>query len=420
MTPLSTSKKIVIFSILLVAIISMGIVSYWWAFSPNGPRNSEASVATPTKTATARATPTPVPSPTPSPTPTAVPLPPVVKSPGEVRGIEGDPKARYPGIPWVRLGYPTCGWGNLSGSYLRNVVDNYHKQGVRVLLTVCQGPNDARLYDPRRLADAAQGRADAVQCGNEQMKYDPAVAFLYIPPENFARFYDQCERAIHKVRPEIPVLLGSLDPHVGGVDIQPLYDQVGYLNQMQSAMNTKVRPGSNWNWRKQTLGLIDSWHNGWNNGYADLGVNSLAGLFSFWSQQFGVDLNSGQLGRHIWVVEATGCFKGCGVNPYSPYQVATSHIMALIVDVQTAIRYKVPIFYFSGKDFMDQGILWPIGILDLKGKPKPLRQDLPMGARVLQMTCGSQRVSVQDQLNLLVRMYKGCALPDNYITVLMS
>jgi hypothetical protein len=413
--PLGTPKRIMIFAVLLVVIIATAILSYWLAISPQGPLSTP-KVSAPTRP---RATPTPSPTPSPSPTPTPIPLPPVVKNPGDVKGIEGSPGTNYTGISWVRLGYPTCGWGKLTGANLRNAVDNYHKQNIRVLLTVCQGPNDSRLIDPKRLADAAQGRADAVQCGNEEMKYDPNVAFLYIPPERFAQFYDQCEKAVHKVRPEIPVLLGSLDPHVGGIDIQPLYNQVGYLNQMQSAMNSTVHPGGKWDWHTQTLGLIDSWHNGWNGGY-DPSVNSLAGLFSFWAQQFGVDLNSGQLGKHLWVVEGTGCFKGCGVNPDSSYQVATSHILALITDAQTSSRYKVPLFYFSGKDFMDQGINWPIGVLDMNGNPKPLRQDLSMGARSLTMSCGSRSVKVENQLDLLGKMYQGCSLPDNFASILMS
>jgi hypothetical protein len=344
----------------------------------------------------------------------------VVKKPGDVRGVEGNPGTSYPGISWIRLGYPSCGWGDLRGTKLIKAIENYHKQGIRVLLTVCQAPNDARLFDSRPLKDAAQGKADAVQCGNEQMKQDPAVPFLYIPPARFAKFYDLCERAMHDVRPEIPVLLGSLDPHVGGVDYYPLVQQAQYLDQMQAAMNSSIRPGKNWQWRKQTLGLIDSWHNGWNSGYADPSVNSLRGLFSFWAQQFAVNLDSGQLGQHIWVVEGTGCFKGCGVNPNSSYQVATSHIMTLITNVQTAIDYGVPFFYFSGRDFYDQGIYWPIGILDDKGQAKPIRQDLAMGARTLHMTCGSQTVAVKDQLNLLARMYQSCTLPSNYSSILMS
>jgi|SRR5450755_998952 len=362
-------------------------------------------------------TPSPTPSPTPVPTPTPMPTLPVVHNTRQILGVEGDPTVSYHNIPWVRLGYPTCGWGKLTGSVLKKTIDRYHMQGTRVLLTFCQGThNPARVYDERQLKDAAQGGPDAVQCGNEEMKVDASVSFLYVNPTDFARFYNACASAMHAVRPDIPVLLGSLDPHVGGVDYYPLYNQVGYLNQMQYAMNTVVHPGGHWDWHTQTLGLIDSWHNG----YPGAGVNSLAGLFAFWAQQFGVDLNSGALGKHLWVVEGTGCFKGCGVDPYSSYQVAVSHILALITDVQTAMNYSIPLFYFSGKDFMDAGIYWPIGVLDIKGHPKPIRQDLWMGARILYMTCGNKVVAVKDQEDLLGRMYANCALPADYASVLWS
>jgi hypothetical protein len=221
---------------------------------------------------------------------------------------------------------------------------------------------------------------------------------------------------MHAVRSDIPVLLGSLDPHVGGVDYQPLVDQANYLDQMQAAMNSTVHPGGHWDWHTQTLGLIDSWHNG----YPDASVNSLYGLFSFWAQQFQVDLNSGQLGKHLWVVEGTGCFKGCGVDPNSSYQVAVSHTLTLVTDVQTAMKYAVPFFYFSGKDFFDQGINWPIGVLDAGGHSKPIRQDLSMGARVLNLSCPSGNVSVADQEQLLAKLYSRCALPGNYASIIAS
>jgi hypothetical protein len=344
---------------------------------------------------------------------------PSVQKPSQILGIGGQPQSTYPGIGWVRIGYPTCGWGKLTGSVLKSTIQQFHKDGTRVLLVFCQGHNDSSLYNTKPLLDAAQGLADAVQCGNEEMKLDPAVAFLYIPPENFARFYDLCERAMHSVRPEIPVLLGSLDPHVGGVDYQPLVQQAQYLDQMQVAMNTVVHPGGHWDWHKQTLGLIDSWHNGWNsNGHPDANVNSLNGLFSFWAQRFHVDLKSGALGQHLWVVEGTGCFKGCGVNDKNKAQVAISHILALTTDVQTSLKYGVPFFFFSDKDFYDQGSYWPIGILDAHGIPKPLRQDLPMGSRSLVLTCPSGNLTVVDQLQLLGDLYHHCTLPDNYLDTL--
>jgi len=352
----------------------------------------------------------------PTPTPVATPILLPVESPARVLGVQADANTPFPGINWVRLGYPTCGWGNLYGDVLKSTIQDYHSRGIRVLLTVCQGPNDDRLYNMQPLTDAAQGLADAVQCGNEEMKQDPSVAFLYIPPMNFARFYDLCQYAVHAVRPEVPVVLGSLDPHVGGIDHQPLLDQVQYLDQMQQAMNTVVHPGGHWDWHTQTLGLIDSWHNGYPNG----SVNSLAALFAFWAQQFGADLNSGQLGKHLWVVEGTGCFKGCGIDSNNAAQVAISHALTLITDVQTAMKYKIPFFYFSGKDFESAGYYWPIGILDMHGAPKPIRQDLPLGARKLELSCPTGQVVVVEQLQLLAKMYSGCTLPDNYVNIISN
>jgi hypothetical protein len=368
-----------------------------------------------TQKPTSTASPKPTPSPTSQPkvhaTPTPKPLILPVEDRSKILGIEGDPATNYQGIGWVRLGHPTCGWGNLQGNVLKQTIQMYHRKGVRVLLTICQTSGDS-LFNTATFDDVAQAYPDAVQCGNEEMKQDASVSFLYVSPARFARFYDLCETAIHKVNPQTPVLLGSLDPHVASADYQLLEDQVGYLNDMQTAMNSSIHPGGNWNWHNQTLGLIDSWHNGWN------GDNNLSGLFQFWSQQFQVDM--GDLGKHLWVVEGTGCFKGCGINADSAYDVAVSHLLALTTDVQTAMQYKVPFFYFSGKDFHSQDIDWPIGVLDMQGHPKPLRQDLAMGAVSFDMTCGRQHVNVKDQLQLLARMYQNCALPGDYISELTS
>ncbi len=342
-------------------------------------------------------------------TPTSLPL-------GPVLGVESNLTTTYPGIPWVRFGYPTCGVNRLNGVDLKTAIANEHSQGVSVLVTTCQ-TKGASLYDAKILQDVADSGANAVQCGNEQMKYDPGNT-SYVPPADFARYFDLCEHTIHAIRPDMPVLLGSLDPHVGGVDYQPLLNQVNYLNAMQTAMNSIVQPGGHWNWRSETLGLIDSWHNGYPNEY----TNSLYGLFAFWAQQFNVNLNGGGLGKHIWVVEGTGCYEGCGINPSSPYQVAVSHVLTLITDVQDALRYKVPFFYFSGKDFFYtvDGNIAPFGITDIHGNPKPIRQDLPMGARSLTMACSHQHTIVITQVQLLARLYEGCTLPSNYFSILTS
>lgn len=401
---LKRPSTIIFIGVLAVCIV-FAFLTYHLVTLPQPPHKSVTSVKT-----TAKITPTPIPTPTLVPTPTPLP----VESPSKVLGIQSAPGQNYPGISWVRLGYPSCGWGDLYGSVLKNTIASYHKQGIRVLLTVCQGKDDASLYKTQPLQDAAQGGADAVQCGNEEMKQDASVAFLYIQPQDFAKFYDLCEQAVHAVNPNTPVLLGSLDPHVGGVDYQPLLDQVAYLNAMQQAMNAQVHPGGHWDWHTQTLGLIDSWHNG----YPDSSVNSLYGLFQFWAQQFNVNLASGALGKHLWVVEGTGCFKGCGIDATSNYQVAVSHVLALITDVQTSMKYQVPLFYFSGEDFTSAGYYWPIGVQDANGHAKPLRQDLSMGARTLTLSCSAGNVTVEDQEQLLAKMYQGCTLPANYVSIL--
>ena len=341
---------------------------------------------------------------------------PLVTNPGLIHGIQGSPGETYAGIYWRRVAYPTCGWGALRGQTLRNTIANYHAHGIRVLLTVCQPSNYApNRFDPKPLMDAASSVPDAVQCGNEEMKTDdPSVSFLYWTPRDFARFYDMCEHAVHAVRSTTPVLLGSLDPHVGGIDYGPLGQQVSYLNQMQRAMNQYVHPGGHWNWQTQTLGLINTWHDG----YPDAKTNSLYYLFVFWAQQFHVRLSD--LGSHLWVVEGTACFTGCGIDPRNRSQVAIVHTLALITDVQTALSYQIPFFYFSGKDFISVGLYWPIGVLDLNGHPKPLRQDLAMGVRSLHLSCPSGSSTVVDQEALLAKLYAGCSPPRDYVQIIES
>ncbi len=375
---------------------------------------SSQSTATVAKTPVPTHTPTPTPSPTPDPTPTPVPTPayPPGVAPSHVLGVVADTQTPFKGIPWVRVSYATC-VGSTKGAALKNTIAQFHSQGVRVMLSLCQWATDSRLFNTSIMNDAAQGGADAVQCGNEQMK--AGQYNRYVPPNIFAKFFDLCGQAMHAVRPGIPIIIGSLDPHVGGIDYYPLVQQASYLDSMQYAMNTAVHPGGHWSWRSQIVGLIDSWHNG----YPNQSVNSLSGLFSFWSQQFGVDLNSGGLGQHLWVIEGTGCIYGCGIATDS-YDLAVSHILTLITDVQTAMRYKVPFFYFSARDFYSQGSFWPMGIRDKNDHPKPLRQDLWMGARTLTMSCSSGSAVVSSQEQLMARMYSGCQLPGNYIGILES
>jgi hypothetical protein len=334
--------------------------------------------------------------------------------PETILGIQGDSSTStsYPGIPWVRLGYPTCSPGNLSSQVLKDTIRSYHNQGMHILLIYCQTSGDS-LFDMQRLNDAAQVGADAVQCGNEQMKQSTAT--LYVTPERFARFFDLCQSAMHAVRPDIPIILGAMDPLVVPYDNAKLMNQVHYLAAMQSAMNSSVHPGGNWDWHSQILGLIDSWHNG----YPSADTNNLYQLYVFWAQQFHIDINSGNLGKHLWLVEGTGCVNGCGIDASNAREVAISHILTLITDVQTTMKYHVPFFYFSGKDFyVASG--WIFGVLDAHGHPKPLRQDLPMGARTLEMTCSSGKIVVADQEQLLAKFYSGCTLPANYVSILES
>lgn len=403
MSNLRRIKFLLLFVVVLAASIAGGVSAYRYYLTSS--RNPSLAAVRP-----AKKTPTPT-RVIPSPTPTVVAVLPSV-DPASVRGI-GSP-IRLDGVDWVRVGYPTCGRGGLSGAALQQAVADYHRQGIHVLLISCQAAASAARFDDQQFRDAAQSGADAVQCGNEQMKQDEQTT--YMAPADFARFYDLCSSAVLRMQPNVPVLMGSLDPHVGGVDTTPLFDQVNYLNQMQSAMNSTVHPGDNWQWRAHALGLIDSWHNG----YPNQNVNSLSNLFIFWAQQFKADLQKGDLGKHLWVIEGTGCFKACGLDPTNAYQVAVSHIMTLITDVQTALRYKVPFFYFSAKDFALSGVLWPIGVLDLHGKAKPLRQDLTMGTRSLEMNCPTGQVHVVDQVQLLATMYRGCSLPADYASILSN
>jgi hypothetical protein len=406
------SKRRFLIAGILVLVASLLVATF--AYRIAATRISQASPIATSTPVTQAASPTQIPTPspgvTPSPTPTVSPT----ANPAKILGTDGIPPKFVPGLSWVRIDYPTCG-GGLKGSTLKNTIQSLHNQGVHALVITCQSPNLSRLLNTSTLNDVAQSGADAVQCGNEQMKYDPPLT-PYVPPASFAKYYDLCSRTMHAVQPGIPVLMGALDPHVGGVDYQPLVNQVDYLNQMQYAMNTSVHPGGNWNWRSQAIGLIDSWHNGYPNQY----VNSLYGLYVFWAQQFGVSLDSGALGRHLWVVEGTGCVSGCGINPYSSYEVAVSHILTLITDVQTTMRYHVPFFYFKTQDFIIGNVLWPMGIFDLHGHAKPLRQDLSMGARTLVMSCSGGQVRVADQENLMAKLYSGCTLPGDYIGILTS
>jgi len=328
-----------------------------------------------------------------------------------VRGVALNGTTPVPGISWVKLAYATCGSGNQSGTALQKTIAQLHKQGISVVLIYCQ-PLPSQLLNTTWLNDVAHAGANVVQCGNEQMK--SGKYNNYVPPDKFARFYDLCQKTMHTVNSSLPIILGSLDPHVYPDDRGLLLGQVNYLNAMQHAMNTSVHKNGHWTWRSQILGLINSWHDG----FPNLSVNNLAGLFSFWAGQLGVKLGSAALGQHLWVVEDTGCFKGCDNAINSKAKIAIAHILSLIVDAKTAITYHVPFFFFSARDFLSQGIYWPIGLEDINGHTKPLRQDLRMGSRSLTLTCSGKHLTVVDQVKLLSSLYKGCTLPANWFNKL--
>src|SRR5581483_487409 len=119
-------------------------------------------------------------------------------------------------------------------------------------------------------------------------------------------------------------------------------------------------------------------------------------------------------------VEGTGCVNGCGIDASNAREVAISHIITLITDVQTTIKYGVPFFYFSGMDFYNAQYGWIFGVLDIHGNPKPLRQDLQMGAVKLTMSCSSGKIIVTDQEQLLAKLYSGCTPPADYSSTLQS
>ncbi len=43
-----------------------------------------------------------------------------------------------------------------------------------------------------------------------------------------------------------------------------------------------------------------------------------------------------------------------------------------------------------------------------------------MGARTLEMSCSSGKITVVDQEQLLAKLYSGCTLPGDYVSILES
>ena len=165
-------------AITLIASIILAALSYRLVTQHPPAPITAATVRPATPTATATATP----AATATPTPTPIVLPP--QNPSQILGVDvGGPGSDYPGISWVRFGYPTCGNGNLQGQVLKDTIQAYHSKGIRVLFVMCQS-NNTNFADASPFVDAAQAHPDAVQCGNEEMKQDvAAVSFLYAPPD---------------------------------------------------------------------------------------------------------------------------------------------------------------------------------------------------------------------------------------------
>ena len=400
--PMITFTLVVIVSLLL-AVLAYQVTVLTWTRAALQTHPTSIANATPT-TSLANTIPTAVPTSNPPLSSITSPVLAPDVNPASVLGIDAGPPSLYPGIHWTRISYATCG-SSPTGNALRQTIQFDHLQGVHVLLLFCQ--QASRLFNMGPINDVAQSGADAIECGNEQMKHNAYATF--VQPADFARFFDLCERTVHAANPSIPVLLGSVDPLVGGIDYGPLLDRVSYLDEMQNAMNSIVHPGGHWSWRSQKIGIIDSWHNG----FPSQGVNSLGALLNFWAGQFG-----GDLGHHVWVIEGTGCVTGCGLG--GTYDISVAHILTLILDVQTAKSFGVPFFYFSGEDFFQQGQggFWPMGVLDGNGHPKGLRQDLGLGARALILSCPSGSVRVIAQEPLLAHLYNGCSVPGNYVSIL--
>jgi hypothetical protein len=154
---LKKRKRLIVLTIVMVSTLLLAVFAYRVAFM----RTGHIATAGQTQLATA-------------PAKQSLPLTPTATTPavlpllsGPVLGVDGDPKLNYPGIPWVRLGYPTCGWGNLTGQVLKNTIQQYHKQSVRVMLSICQpSRNPDVLLNPQPLKGA---RTLIMTCGSRRV-----------------------------------------------------------------------------------------------------------------------------------------------------------------------------------------------------------------------------------------------------------
>jgi len=114
--------------VLLASVLLASCGSQNTATTPKKPKSAATHTLKPTPT------PTHDPTPTPDPTPT---YPPAV-SPAATLGIVADTQHPFAGIPWVRLGYGTCFGNVMKGNLLKTTIAQFHSQGVRVMLSLCQ------------------------------------------------------------------------------------------------------------------------------------------------------------------------------------------------------------------------------------------------------------------------------------------
>src|SRR5690242_21143739 len=98
----------IIFAVVLIGAILLTVLSYQLVV-----RSHTQAQATPIPTPKPTPTLVPTPSPTSTPSPTLLP----VQDPSKILGVDG---ATFDGVSWIRVGYPSCGWGNLRGDELKS------------------------------------------------------------------------------------------------------------------------------------------------------------------------------------------------------------------------------------------------------------------------------------------------------------
>src|SRR5215471_16946159 len=120
----------VIVGSVLLAMLAYQVTVLTWSHTALTSQQHPASTANAVPTTTSAST-IPTVVPTANASPSSV-LPGVLApdaNPASVLGIDAGPPSLYPGIPWERLNYATCGNG-LAGNALRQTIQFDHLQGV--------------------------------------------------------------------------------------------------------------------------------------------------------------------------------------------------------------------------------------------------------------------------------------------------